>query len=180
MALIYFGKEPNSTHFRFKDYLELNDLFLDIWGGRGPKKIQFFRIRFWGTKFGGGIGKSPHQNYQIGGVLGWNLGVRGPNDPCHKKNKKNPTKIYNNWSKKFSYPEFVQTQKFLDPKLYGTQNSFRTKIFFGPKSFFGSKFLSAPKICLTQNELQWKRSLEGENRASVLEDFETGKGKGFT
>ena len=53
--------------------------------------------------------KNPHQNLSEGGVLeGWNLTqrllmgfwlslrVRGRNEPCHKKNKKNPTKIYQN------------------------------------------------------------------------------------
>ena len=91
------------------------------------------------------------------------------------------------WHKIFSDENFFSDPKNFFVKIFfQTKNFFRSKIIFRPKFLFGHKILSNPKkisdpkFFLTQNELQWKRSFEGENRASVLEDFETGKGKGFT
>ena len=70
---------------------------------------------------------------------------------------------------------FLPTKIVFIEVHFGSQNC-RPKIFLGPKNFFfRHKF-----FFLTQNELQWKRSLERENRASEIEAFKTGKGKGFT
>ena len=66
------------------------------------------------------------------------------------------------WPKFFSNPNyfwiqnFFRSKIFLDPTFFWTHNFFWTNIFFTPNIFFG------PQIFLTQNELQWKHSLEEE------------------